>query len=88
MKLSKLEYLAWSILMTTEVTLQEAEKEEIEPFLKGYRAAQKHTAENIIKYAKQFDEHVKELKENKYKGYLTEDVDLSGNLGQEVDEYA
>ncbi len=86
-KLAKLEHLAWTIQMKTEIALEEAKKKEEAELLRGYRAAQKHTAENLIEHTTELQKLIREIKQDLHKSYLEEDIDF-GNLGQEVDEYA
>lgn len=84
--LGKLEHLAWMIQMKLNTSLENAKaRTPDDRFEKGYTAGQIATAEFAVNDAVELLELVEQIKAEHLKGFMKEDVDLSGMA---VDEYA
>lgn len=83
---AKLAYLAWRLKMKLDVH-KDSLKEPLNDseFIRAYDQGKSLIVDDVYDIAKEILEIANQ--ESKVK-FLEEDVDLSGNLGQEVDEYA
>ncbi|MEK3819641.1 hypothetical protein MKY20_11300 [Cytobacillus sp. FSL W8-0315] len=88
---TKLAYLAYKLESMLDTHQSDIDKPfNDSDFLKVYNQGKKHVVDTTHSLAKEILELANKLKDEQFKGYLIEDVDLSGSehIGQRIDKYA
>lgn len=87
---TKLAYLAWKLEMKLDTHKEVAQKEDPDTFLTTYRKGAMVVINDTHELAKEILALANKMKHEQYKGYLIEDVDLTGSeqIGQRIDKYA
>ncbi len=87
---TKLAYLAWRLEMKLNTHREVATKKDEDKTSTIYKRGAMHVVDDTHDLAKEILELANKIKSEQFKGYLIEDVDLSGseNIGQRIDKYA